>query len=45
MAAIGNVEIQPRVRSVSENGKVLQRCMYGLVVVSGMPGVAPTPSS
>jgi len=45
MAAIGNVEIQPRVRSVIESGKVLQRCMDGLVVVSGMPGSTTTPTS
>jgi hypothetical protein len=45
MAAIGNVEIRPRVGSVTENGKVLQRCLYGLVIMSAMPGGATPPSS
>jgi hypothetical protein len=40
MAALANVSIEPRVREVVQDGKVLQRCMDGLVVKSGVPAQA-----
>jgi hypothetical protein len=40
MAAIGNVVVEPRARRVTQNGTVLQRCIDGLAVKSGLPAGA-----